>query len=540
MVRISRKHDLYTYDLFCDDSGTTYTTKASVTPKLENRDIGDGTFDVISVHVGDDEIPSFDEQTIVLERGDGFTKTITNKEGVVSTISFNELDNTLRARTPIKGLVTTKDYYVNKDVKTLVEQPRDRIVESQTIDLADPAYEKTETDGEKNWDLDIGAHTETSKKTYNLKVSTTNKGSITLEFPKNEEYSQEFIVRLNLTGDEGEFVELKIANDIEIENRERGDLYVKSGEVSTLLFRKVDCRDGHPVYIVEDLKEHDVSHIIEELYQEIKDRKTAVSEEHQARNSADQLLSNRIDKNASDITDIYNRISGIINYKGILNVSKNYPTEDGFAEMLEDNGKDQHEVLSAGWFYLIESDKDPLYKHTIAGVKVGKGDYLKIENSKRVEDILSSDVLILDTLDGDVVHVYDLEAVSSDLNTKIETEKTNITNMSAYVDDLCSAISSDVIKLSTEVHDLCSAISTDINTLSGDFHDLADKTFLKPEDAHVSSYYMVLTEERHGSDDDRKPHPQYYMTFRDGTLVLVKKENYSEKKEEVSEEKKED
>ena len=528
MVRISRKHDLYTYDLFCDDSGTTYTTKASVTPKLENRVIGDGTFDVISVHVEDDEIPSFGEQTIILERSDGFTKTIKNAEGIVSTISFNEADSTLQARTPIKGLVTTKDYYINKDVKTLVEQPRDRIAESQEIDLADPAYETTETDGERGWDLEITEHTGKEYPPYDLTVNVDEIKQITLEFPKDDydnTVSHEFIARISINGTT-DFIKVNIADDVELDNRDRNDLFIKGGETSTIQFRQVGFRDGKPLYLVEDLKEHDLTHFIEELHKEIENRKTA-----------DEDLSVRITKNEDDIADIYNRISGIINYKGVLDVNTNYDT---FAKMFEYLEFDKHDVLSAGWFYLVESDKDPLYKHMVEGVKVGKGDYLKIENSKRVEDILSSDVLILDTLDGDVVHVDDLKAVSSDLNTKIETEKTNITNMSAYVDDLCVAISSDVIKLSTEVHNLCSAISTDVNTLSGDFHDLADKTFLKPEDAHVSSYYMVLTEECHDSDDDRKPHPQYYMTFRDGTLVLVKKEDSSEKKEEVSEEKKED
>lgn len=649
--------------------------------------------------------------------------------------------------------------------------------------------------------MEIGEHEKKEYDSYPLDIVTKDAGKLTLEFPKDnleKDVSREFIARIKLHGSDG-FVELNIADDVELDNRDREDLFVKGNETSTIQFRQVGFKNGKPLYLVEDLKEHDLTHFIEELHKEIENRKTA-----------DEDLSVRITKNEDDIADIYNRISGIINYKGVLDVNTNYDT---FAKMFEDLEFDKHDVLSAGWFYLVESDKDPLYKHMVEGVKVGKGDYLKIENSKRVEDILSSDVLILDTLDGDVVHVDDLEAVSSDLNTKIETEKTNITNMSVYVDglcvaisndiislgkrtsaneddiseistkidgivnfkgvlnissdletdeagtgfyhlfiangydhgfnlsngwiyliksetepvdnhhvdgikvgsgdylrinestvlseitkekvsvadifdsdtvhydclsaisamlsndistergnitnmssyvedtfvhltgdaiagtlsvttlcadlvsakndivgslaakdstitnatidnltvdlsdvyfsdvgkkasdicvdiqsqitsndtdienitlsvgdlsgllestvtscnvlngrvdDLCSAISSDVIKLSTEVHDLCSAISTDVIKLSGDFHDLADKTFLKPEDAHVSSYYMVLTEESHGSDDDRKPHPQYYMTFRDGTLVLVKKEDSSEKKEDASEEKKED
>lgn len=169
-------------------------------------------------------------------------------------------------------------------------------------------------------------------------------------------------------------------------------------------------------------------------------------------------LGKRIDNTETDIKNIYNKLSGIVNFKGSLTVNKDYSggeRQSGFAEMFMDNEFGAHDVLSVGWFYLVESSEEPLYKHTIDGVKVGKGDYLKIENSVVVEEIKLSDVLILDTLDGDVVHFDDLCAVSSDLDSKINTEKTNITNMSAYVEDTFVHLSGDTVNGNLSVVELC-------------------------------------------------------------------------------------
>ena len=352
--------------------------------------------------------------------------------------------------------------------------------------------------------MEIGEHEKKEYDSYPLDIVTKDAGKLTLEFPKDnleKDVSREFIARIKLHGSDG-FVEMKIADDVELDNRDREDLFVKGNETSTIQFRQVGFKNGKPLYLVEDLKEHDLTHFIEELHKEIENRKTA-----------DEDLSVRITKNEDDIADIYNRISGIINYKGVLNVNTNYDT---FAKMFEDLEFDKHDVLSAGWFYLVESDKDPLYKHMVEGVKVGKGDYLKIENSKRVEDILSSDVLILDTLDGDVVHVADLEAVSSDLNTKIETENTNITNMSAYVDGLCVAISNDIISLDKRTsanEDDISEISTKIDGIVNFKGVLNISSDLETDEAGTGFYHLFIA---NGYDHD--------FNLSNGWIYLIKSE----------------
>ncbi len=272
---------------------------------------------------------------------------------------------------------------------------------------------------------------------------------MTLEFPKGDlekNVSREFIARINLHGSTG-FVELVIADDVELDNRDREDLFVKGNETSTIQFRQVGYKNGKPLYLVEDLKEHDLTHFIEELHKEIENRK-----------EVDTILDGKISANTENINLILKKIDGIVNYKGSLVVDKDYSGDElqsGFAKMLMGNGLGGHDVLSAGWFYLVESSEEPLYKHTIDGVKVGKGDYLKIENSVVVEEIRSSDVQILDTLDGDVVHFDDLCAVSSDLDSKINTEKTNITNMSAYVEDTFVHLSGDTVNGNLSAVELC-------------------------------------------------------------------------------------
>ncbi len=89
-IKIFKKHNLYQYKMVTK-KGT--TANVTVVPAIENRPIDKGTFDEISVVFGDGEIPSFDAQTVVLDREHGFTKILTN--GGTATISFNEVDNTL-------------------------------------------------------------------------------------------------------------------------------------------------------------------------------------------------------------------------------------------------------------------------------------------------------------------------------------------------------------------------------------------------------------------------------------------------------------
>lgn len=81
------------------------------------------------------------------------------KNDNTATISFNEADNTLKVDVAFAGGATfNKSYSVNKDERTMIENPPTIIVETQAIDVEHPAYEKTETSGENTWSLEIGEH----------------------------------------------------------------------------------------------------------------------------------------------------------------------------------------------------------------------------------------------------------------------------------------------------------------------------------------------------------------------------------------------
>lgn len=74
-VKIYRKHNLFEYKTFTKDGNPSDTT---IRPNLENRVVGDGSFDELSVFVKDAKIPSLATDKIVLSRADGFTKTLTS------------------------------------------------------------------------------------------------------------------------------------------------------------------------------------------------------------------------------------------------------------------------------------------------------------------------------------------------------------------------------------------------------------------------------------------------------------------------------
>ena len=87
--------------------------------------------------------------------------------------------------------------------------------------------------------MEIGEHEKKEYDSYPLDIVTKDAGKLTLEFPKDnleKDVSREFIARIKLHGSDG-FVELNIADDVELDNRDREDLFVKGNETSTIQFR---------------------------------------------------------------------------------------------------------------------------------------------------------------------------------------------------------------------------------------------------------------------------------------------------------------
>lgn len=112
-----------------------------------------------------------------------------------------------------------------------------------------------------------------------------------------------------------------------------------------------------------------------------------------------------VDSTKDSIIDIYERISGIINYKGELTLSTNYEPGDytGIKRLFIDNGYPETDKLSANWFFIVKAIDQAHY--TIDGIEVEDHDYLSINKNVIVKDITSADFNITDVMDKDVFHL---------------------------------------------------------------------------------------------------------------------------------------
>lgn len=231
---------------------------------------------------------------------------------------------------------------------------------------------------------------------------------------------------VEITGKDDEFVQLKFDDGVRIINSvvdgEKNDLFIKGGHRSMFMFRQIRNTDGFETYLVTDLNANNVTGFIENLK---KDLETEVNK----RKENDTKLTGQID-------DIYTKLSGVINYHGVLSVGFDYANdgiESGFTKLFRKNDYDVNDPLSAGWFYRIKSDSD---HHMIDSVKIGDGDFLKIENDVLVGNITSADVIVVDTLDKDTAHFDDLKKLSNSLTEKIDTNTNNIENNLSLISEL--------------------------------------------------------------------------------------------------------
>lgn len=649
--RIYKNHFFYRYNLSTDISGDITETKATVSPDLENRLIGEGTFDTIKFSFEDSEFAYFSTQDVILTREEGFSKTISNENASI-TITFDEITNKVVAKETfiIKGGEFNKEYFLDPSIHSLITPTyRTDVAITQTVDISNPVFEHTEFNPDFEWDLDIGSHKEQEYPSYTLTINTENAGTVTLEFPENtyeKEVSQEFIVRMTINdrNSDGKFIPVKIANGVRLENGSKNDLFIKTNDTSMFLFRQLRNEAGHPVYLTEDLRYHDLEYFINELHGEIQTRKDEVSR-----------LDGRIDDAEESIKEINDKLSGIINYHGIITINEDLSSDDrdnGFTKLFRNNGFQLTDDLSNGWFYLIDSTVEPVERHYVDDVKIGKGDYLKVNANIKVSELNKDNILILDNLDKDVVHTDLLNEISTILSNSVVTERERITDLKDWTDknffyltgdnqisgnqtitgslsvdevyssnvditeatidnltitgkltandpdtkviikeldventkinnadinevdieDLSTSLSNvyfrDVKQTAAEIYEdlqgqitsndvdidnldlsvgnlsgllektlvSCDSISDviddlisgdiqnnreNIEELSNDYHKFFDNTFQASDIEHIKSYNMIITDETHKSEPD--VHDQYYMTFKDGTLVLIKK-----------------
>ena len=112
-------------------------------------------------------------------------------------------------------------------------------------------------------------------------------------------------------------------------------------------------------------------------------------------------LSGHVLINSASIDDLYKKITGGLNFKGVLSIDHSYDTVKQFlGEKLEDYSL----TVNSGWYYLIETN--PIDAHfTVEGLDISYRDCLVIKNTKQIKNITSSDVVIYDMMDKDVVRL---------------------------------------------------------------------------------------------------------------------------------------
>ena len=128
-VKIYRKHNLFEYATLTKDGNRSSTT---IRPNLENRVVGDGSFDKLSVFVKDAKIPSLKTDVIELSRAEGFTTTLTSDEDE-TTVSFVESTNTVETNTRFKdgGATLNQTYTIVVEDRTEVKVEPETVVKTQ-------------------------------------------------------------------------------------------------------------------------------------------------------------------------------------------------------------------------------------------------------------------------------------------------------------------------------------------------------------------------------------------------------------------------
>ena len=128
-VKIYRKHNLFEYATLTKDGNRSSTT---IRPNLENRVVGDGSFDKLSVFVKDAKIPSLKTDVIELSRAEGFITTLTSDEDE-TTVSFVESTNTVETNTRFKdgGATLNQTYTIVVEDRTEIKVEPETVVKTQ-------------------------------------------------------------------------------------------------------------------------------------------------------------------------------------------------------------------------------------------------------------------------------------------------------------------------------------------------------------------------------------------------------------------------
>jgi hypothetical protein len=115
-------------------------------------------------------------------------------------------------------------------------------------------------------------------------------------------------------------------------------------------------------------------------------------------------------------------------------------------------------------------------------------------------------------MDSDVVHKQEFDNTTNELSLDIQVLSSKCNTLSNSIDNLDE-------KLSSLSNDLTTT-SSDLNTLSTNYNDFIATNFAELSGSGEGTYAPCVVGESGGSGTEPD---KYYLTFKGGTLVLIKK-----------------
>lgn len=255
---------------------------------------------------------------------------------------------------------------------------------------------------------------------YILHIDVENTDIVKLEVPNksSNDILREFIGTFNIATATDKFIKVELVDEnslpVSIYNLDNGkrDLFVKSNTITYLKF--IEDRDQNGIlFTVKDLTDAGDSYFIKKLEQDL-------NNEIETRELSVTSLQEQINTHTDDIAEIYNRIKGGINYKGVVVCEKspinnqtaihNVQTVSNlfywndFAPVVNSE-YERDTVLSNGYMYYVgKLNNSNNIKFTVEGLELEVGDYIVINckdetiNGKQIQNLTSADIDIIDAV----------------------------------------------------------------------------------------------------------------------------------------------
>jgi hypothetical protein len=495
-TKISEK---YSYDFSGFNESGDVITSGKVIPIQYNKTLNESrNFEVVSVDLTNVmRIEAF-RKNYLLHRinkdEEKWSTSVTDDNGKNTLdIIFNVVNVLIKVTSKTTGEILRLVFNVknNEPVVANSEEAYINIGTDNSVDLTDFNNSVEEA---KEYEVHIEKHTTNSNENYinNINVDTSTSGILKIKIPtrKVEEISHEFMVVIKPTCyTDKKLVELEFVDDfghpVKILNNRHKKLLIPTNKWSTIQLNEInygtffvkDMDEGEHEFeynklrkdvniISVDVNNHklsadekfaEIDTNIEYLSDEISTNWeatclsannlcVALSNEIEVTNTEIKYLSNEISSNDRDIAEIFNRIKGGINYKGVVvaeiestnstgqqikditSISALFFREGTTPESLYKNAD---EILSSGYMYIVTAlSPDANKKFNIEGKDIEVGDQIIINckdaNGKAIKDLTINDVDIIDNEDYDTVHQPEFINLSTSLSTTTRLSVENL------------------------------------------------------------------------------------------------------------------